>query len=389
VTDYADLRDWRELEETEDDEELQVDEYDIAASSNDFNTLTMVNFIDAGSLRIPGFQRNYVWDRGRASKLIESLILGLPVPQVFLYEEARNRFLVIDGQQRLLSLYFFAKRRFPRRAKRVELRKVINESGIVPAELLHDDDYFENFNLRLPDFAPGKKNKFHRLNYSTLGEYRTQFDLRPIRNIILKQLQPSEDDSSIYEVFQRLNTGGVNLTPQEIRASMYYSPLFEMLTRVNLRPSWRKLLGVPDPDNHLRDVEILLRALAMSHSGDTFASSMKQFLNRFAKMGRSISMDDVAAMELDLNWFIDTVGEPGDANQLFQGRTRKFSVTLFEAAFSAAVELRRSSADYELDLEAVRRLPFDEQLLEYSLAHSNSTGNVRGRLRRARELLKN
>jgi uncharacterized protein with ParB-like and HNH nuclease domain len=91
----------------------EIDEYDITASPNDFNVLTLHNFVEAGAVRIPGFQRNFVWDIGRASKLIESLILGLPVPQIFLYEQLRNRFLVIDGQQRLMSIYYFIKRRFP------------------------------------------------------------------------------------------------------------------------------------------------------------------------------------------------------------------------------------------------------------------------------------
>src|SRR6266508_3696873 len=89
----------------EEADEIQINEYDITASPNDFNVLTIYNFLEAGSVRIPGFQRNYVWDLGRASKLIESLLLGLPVPQIFLYEAGRNEFLVIDGQQRLMSIY--------------------------------------------------------------------------------------------------------------------------------------------------------------------------------------------------------------------------------------------------------------------------------------------
>ncbi len=81
----------------EDVDDIQIEEYDITAAPNDFNILTIFNFLESGAVRIPGFQRNYVWDLGRASKLIESLILGLPVPQVFLYEVERNSFLVIDG----------------------------------------------------------------------------------------------------------------------------------------------------------------------------------------------------------------------------------------------------------------------------------------------------
>ena len=74
-------------------------EYDLTATPNDFNVLTIHSFIESGAVKIPAFQRNDVWDIKRASKLIESLILGLPVPQILPYEEARNSFLVIDGQQ--------------------------------------------------------------------------------------------------------------------------------------------------------------------------------------------------------------------------------------------------------------------------------------------------
>src|SRR5687767_7156767 len=83
----------------EDVDDIEVEEYDITAAPNDFNVLTIFSFLESGAVRVPGFQRNYVWDISRASKLIESLILGLPVPQVFLYEVERNSFLVIDGQQ--------------------------------------------------------------------------------------------------------------------------------------------------------------------------------------------------------------------------------------------------------------------------------------------------
>ena len=108
-----DESDWFDDGEDGDAGEAEIDEYDVTASPNDFNVSTIVSFIEAGAIKIPGFQRNYVWDLKRASKLIESLTLGLPVPQVFLYEEARNSFIVIDGQQRLMSIYYFTKMKIP------------------------------------------------------------------------------------------------------------------------------------------------------------------------------------------------------------------------------------------------------------------------------------
>lgn len=219
----------------EDGDEIQIEEYDITAAPNDFNVSTIYNFLQAGSVRIPGFQRNFVWDLGRASKLVESLILGLPVPQIFLYEVGRNDFLVIDGQQRLMSIYYFIKQRFPKKEKRAELRSIFDEHGKIPDEIIHDDRYFENFRLKLAESVPAHPNKFKGLAYATLGTYRTQFDLRTIRNVIVKQNSPKDDDSSMYEIFNRLNTGGINLKSQEIRTSMYHSRFYDMLYRAKGR----------------------------------------------------------------------------------------------------------------------------------------------------------
>ena len=115
-----------EEENNEKDEDYPITDYELSSNPNDFNVLTLTNFIDRGVVKIPNFQRNYVWDQSRASKLIESLLIGLPVPQIFFYEEDKNSYLVIDGQQRLMSIYYYIKGRFPRDDKRVELREIIN-----------------------------------------------------------------------------------------------------------------------------------------------------------------------------------------------------------------------------------------------------------------------
>lgn len=97
---------WYDDIEEKEEMDTGVTEYDITSTPNDFNISTIFSLVDNGVIKLPPFQRNYVWDEKRASKLIESIILGLPIPQVFLYEQGKNSFYIIDGQQRLLSIYF-------------------------------------------------------------------------------------------------------------------------------------------------------------------------------------------------------------------------------------------------------------------------------------------
>jgi uncharacterized protein with ParB-like and HNH nuclease domain len=110
----ADIDEW-EVERTEESEEEERDviTYQINYYPAD---LTLKGYLDkwkSEQLRIPPFQRSYVWDQVKASKLIESFLLGLPVPNVFLYKERQtNKLQVIDGQQRILSAIRFFKNEF-------------------------------------------------------------------------------------------------------------------------------------------------------------------------------------------------------------------------------------------------------------------------------------
>lgn len=376
--DYADEQD-----------ESQIDEYDLSATPNDFNVLTIYNFIKSGAVKIPGFQRNFVWDIRRSSKLIESLLLGLPVPQVFLYEENRNRFLVIDGQQRLMSIYYFMEQRFPKKEKRSELRQTFDLHGLIPEDVLHDDLYFNPFKLVLTQSLPNRPNKFNGLKYSTLGEYKTQFELRPIRNVIVKQNAPKDDDSSIFEIFNRLNSGGVNLWPQEIRISLYHSEFYNMLYRANSEERWRQLLGRPEPDLHVKDVEVMLRGFAMLIDSGSYAPSMTKFLNLFSQKCRNHTPEQNEFLE-DLFTSFLKASESVPSDVFVSERTHRFNVALFEAVFSASLEAciaQDRMASGNLSAQEINELDADPSFQSASLLGTTRTTNVETRLNRARALI--
>lgn len=377
--------DWFEGDTVELDD-YQVTEYDITASPNDFNISTLYHFIESGAVKIPGFQRNYVWDIKRASKLIESIVIGLPIPQIFLYEEDRNKFLVIDGQQRLMSIYYFIKGRFPRKEKRIKLREIFDQQGIIPDSILEDDTYFTKFNLQLAEQLPNKANKLNKLNYATLEEYKTTFDLRTIRNVIIKQTHPAEENSSIYEIFNRLNSGGMNLSPQEIRVSLYHSAFYRMLNRLNLNPDWRKLLGLPEPDLHMKDFEILLRGFAMFMEGSEYKPSMTKFLNSFSSHCRSLTEEKLQILETVFHAFLASCSSlPPKA---FYGKSSgKFNILLFESVFAAQCQAIAASRHAPIDANRLELLKEDQQFVQATLRSTTDRANVLTRLRRAEEII--
>lgn len=324
--------DWFE-DFTGEEEEYLFREYEVTSSPNDFNIKTLYDFIDSGVVKIPAFQRNFVWDIKRSSKLIESLIIGLPIPQIFLYEESKNSFLVIDGQQRLMSIYYFIKKRFPRKEKRIELRRIFDIEGSIPDSVLFDNDFFTDFNLLLTGQLPDRPNKLNKLNYSILGENKASFDLRTIRNVIIKQNLPEGDDSAMFEIFNRLNTGGVNLKPQEIRASMYHSSFYDMLYRINLNVNWRSIINKSEPDLNMGDIEILLRGFAMLIESENYKPSMTKFLNNFSKNTKSMSQDRIKYLEQLFYKFCDVAIQFGEG--AFISKNNKVNISIFESIFCA------------------------------------------------------
>lgn len=370
--------DWTPSDEQDVDEPTLITDYDILTSPNDWNVLTIAHYMEAGAIKIPYFQRNYIWDVKRASRLIESLIIGLPVPQLFLYEEGRNSYLVIDGQQRLLSIYFFVKGRFPRPGRRGYLRRLIAEDGLNEAALA-DNEAFQDFRLNLSSPDGTSASPFHRQKYAQLGEFKPTFELRTLRNVVIKQVTPTGHDA-MYEVFNRLNSGGMNLTPQEIRASLYRSHFMRLVYALNLENPWRELISKPEPDNRMKDVEVLIRATALATGSRDYQSPMTTYVNNFSREAQTWSEGAATETVARLRDVIDRCLQAGtDAYR----RGGKFSPLLFESVATYLWD-HLDESPTEPQVAALARDPdFVESLQE----GSTKTVNVRKRSEAARRVL--
>ena len=377
-----------DYEDYSDTEDVSVPDYDITAVPSDFNVMTLNQLVDNGWVCIPGFQRHFVWDLSRASKLIESLILGLPVPQLFLYEQDRDKHLLIDGQQRLMSIYYFKQQRFPRRTRRPDLRRIFDERGNIPEEVIHDDTFFQDFKLRLPERLPGNKNRLTGLKYSTLGEYQAKLDMRPIRCIIIKQNGPPNDHSAMYEVFYRLNSGGMNVRPQEIRTSMYYSEFYSMLNQINTEKGWRILLQSDDANLNMKDIEVLLRGFAMLIDGDKYSPSMVKFLNQFSDKSRSNTPEENDYLrELFMSFLWAARNIPRGT---FINKNNQFNIALYEAVFTSTCRgaySEKRKVEKRIRAREIEKLKVDSVFVDASRAGTTQTDNVQKRLSRAAKIL--
>lgn len=228
--------------------------YDISSYGADYDVDGLVKRLKRGDIFIPPFQRDYVWNQAEASRLVESLLLGLPVPGVFLAKEGEsNKLSVIDGQQRLKSLLFFYEGFF--NPKTGDSRQKV---------------------FRLKNVQKQYENK----TYEELEEEdRIKIDDSIIHATIIKQESPNDDNTSIYHVFERLNTGGRKLTPQEIRSAIYIGKMNEMIAELNDYPAWRELFG--KKNNRLKDQEMILRFLAIYSNIENYSKPLKEFLNKF------------------------------------------------------------------------------------------------------------
>ena len=252
------------------EEEPAIIQYDITSYGADYTVDGLVKKMNRGDIFIPPFQREYVWSQIEASKLVESLLLGLPVPGIFLAKEGEsNKLLVIDGQQRLKSLQFYINGYFnPIDGKKT--RKIFKLLKV--------------------------QKKFEGLTFGELDESdRLMIEDSIIHATIIKQESPSDDNTSVYHVFERLNSGGKKLTPQEIRSAVYHGELNDLITSLNQFPDWRELFGPTSP--RLKDQELILRFLAVKYNSDKYSKPMNEFLNKFNLKNRFANTQTLLAFE--------------------------------------------------------------------------------------------
>jgi hypothetical protein len=247
------------IDDSRGDDEVIPFRYSISSYGADYPVDGLVKRIQEGAIYIPQFQRGFVWKLPEASRFIESLLLGLPVPAIFLAkEQPTGKLLVIDGQQRLRTLQYFYEGVFGDTGRQFALKGVQSQFQGATYKSLPDED-----KRRLADSI--------------------------IHAIIVRQDEPSDNQSSVYYIFERLNSGGVLLNDQEIRAALFHGRFAVLLHDLNNNRAWREVYG---PVNvRMRDQELILRFLALRFHDKPYARPMKEFLNDYMGANRELPQE--------------------------------------------------------------------------------------------------
>lgn len=294
------------------------DLFKISSWGADLSFRELISRYDENEMIKPELQRHYVWDKSEASRFVDSILLGLPVPSIFLAKTKDEKLLIIDGYQRLMTIRDYVKGVFTKDGKTFKLSRT---------DKVHEKWRGKAFNEL-------EKDDQRRIRNTT------------IHAIIFMQRHPTKGDTSLYQIFERINSSGKTLFPQEIRNCVYQGPLNTLLMELNENSEWRKLYGRNKYDERMRDLELILRFFALSANEiqipDESPSfiSLKKHLNQFMDKNNKAEFIDALKIRFNnaMNFTYENIGvgafhnlSPSDTDRLVE----RFSPTVFDSVLIA------------------------------------------------------
>lgn len=347
-----------ELQIEEENDETPFVEFDISVSPADPTLELLADKVAKKDIIVPFYQRKYVWKIEQASKLIESFLMGLPVPQVFLYVNDEDQLEIIDGQQRIMSVKYFFEGYF-------------GEAG--------PDGRRQIFRLK----GLSERSDYNGKTFEELST-RDQRRLRntSLRAIHIKQLKPSTRNDSVFHIFERLNTGGTQLKPQEIRNAVYRGKIVEALRELNSNPKWLSILGMKVPDKNQKDIEIILRLFSLFEIWPQYEKPMLRYLNNQMAKGRDFADERAERFKRRFGEVVSLVAD--NLDKPFRP-ARVINAAMLEGVMIALLEDPAISAAQLRARYAV--LAADETFERYLRGATTDTSMVRERIKRAKEVL--
>jgi len=340
------------------------DLYNITSWGADLSFRELIARYEEGELVKPEIQRNYIWDKSEASRFIESILMGLPVPSIFLAKKG-DQHLIVDGYQRIMTIFDFKRGIF---SKDESVFKLANSNKI-------------NLKWRGKAFSQLNQNEQRRILTTT------------IHAIIFEQRKPENSDTSLYQVFERINTSGRSLLPQEIRNCIYQGNLNSSLIKLNNNEKWRFLYGLEKPDSRMRDIEFILRFFTFSNlnfeSIPTKQISLKRTLNLFMGDKENNRPEFVKKIkeefDITISFIYEHLGKNAFHNISKKEDSRyveKFHPTIFDSVMIATLYALKKNSNLRRDnLESQRlKLLQNEDYILYISKRTTNIEHIKGRI---------
>lgn len=359
------------IEEERNEELANDDLFNISSWGADPSVRELITQYSEGDIEKPELQRKYVWNKKVASRFIESLLLGLPVPSIFLANnESTGKRLIIDGYQRIRTLHDYI------------------HDGIWRG----DDSVF-----RLVDSNVINK-RWRNKTFSELSES----DKRRLKNytihaIIFEQRRPA-NDSAMFQIFERINTSGVTLNDQEVRNCVYQGAMNTRLFELNMKHEWRELFGKEMQDNRMIDLELILRFFAMNKSeiylSDEKSLVLKKILNDEMANNRTESkyLDSVCTDFVNtIDFIFKNFGEEAFynlQNDLQKIRKRLYPTVYDSLMIATSIALSRGFNPEGIDLKERRMAMLKDEAYRESITQGTMTvEHIRTRIQRALKIV--
>ena len=357
------------VSEQEEIEDIDIRKCKFSTYGGDFLVRQLTDMIKEKEIETPKIQRNYVWTLKIASRFIESILLDLPIPSIFLAKAEDGKFIIIDGLQRLTCLY----------------------------------NYIVEGTINKKTFKLSSSKDIHvEWRGKAFKELKDE-DQRKLRNkllhaIIVEQKEPTNFDG-LFLIFERINTGGMQLNQQEIRNSIFQCPMNNLLSELNDYQSWRTMFGQDEPNARMRDIEMILRFLTLNEVN--FLTNKAESLNLVSKMNdfmASHRKEDTVQLCVYKDLFyntIDTIKEFFGEN-IFRTNiqnlqvSQKFYATVFDAIMLATTCAKRKNVSVqaiENANERVAKLFSDIAFRNACSAHTTDSSAIKMRVEKACEIL--
>ena len=337
--------------------ELEQERRNVSFDTYDYGVRQLLDMIAENAIDIaPAYQRKFVWDAERQSEFIESVFLGIPIPSLFMATNKDSTWEVVDGVQRLSTLVHFS----ASEDVRLKLLKAPNALTLTGIEKL------KAFN--------GKK--FIEL----LKSIQLQFLTRPIR---VTTLNDKSDLTVRFDLFERLNSGGVKLEEQEIRNCVYQGPFNDALKQLSKNSDFKKVVRLSRDDiTNGTTEEYVLRFFAFLERYGSFGHSVRDFLNSYMADLR-IQVPSNALQELFSRTFSFIAGELSDG--IIRGGRKATPVNLYEAiAIGTALVIQGGAAP---KIGVLKPLLDNDELRELTSGGTNSRKRVVERIEFVRDRL--